>query len=74
MFKTVQEIQEFIVWAKSQKIKKIKLKGVEVEISELAFIDTIAPQASEYTKPQENQIDNQTKNEEEDPDLFYSAR
>ena len=39
MFNNVQEIKEFITWAKENKIKSFKIKDIEVEISEISFIE-----------------------------------
>ena len=41
MFKTVEELKEFIEWAKTQQIQKVKLKGVEVEFSPYTFLPNI---------------------------------
>ena len=36
---TLKELQEFILWAKSEKVQAFKLDGIEVAFSPLAFID-----------------------------------
>jgi hypothetical protein len=41
MIKTVSELKEFIVWAKSQKVKSVKLGDIHVELSDLALISDL---------------------------------
>lgn len=38
MFKSVKELQEFIIWAKSQKLKSFKNNEIEFELSELGLL------------------------------------
>ena len=38
MFKTEQELKNFIVWCKENKLKTFKNKEIEFELSELSFI------------------------------------
>lgn len=38
MFKTAQELQQFIIWCKSQKVKAFKHDQVQFELSDLAFV------------------------------------
>lgn len=66
MFKSVKEIQDFIVWAKSEKLKIVKLGDLEVEISELNYIEEIAQPST-----QEQREDVQSNNADEDEDLLY---
>ena len=35
---SIEELKSFITWAHGQKIKSLKIDGVEVEFSELSFI------------------------------------
>ena len=44
MFETTQDLQEFILWCQQAKIKAIKVGEVEVQFSDLAFIDVITQQ------------------------------
>lgn len=38
MFKTIEDLQKFIIWAKSQKVKSLKIDNIEFELSELSFL------------------------------------
>lgn len=77
MFKTQDELKAFIIWAKEQKIQRIKIDKIEVEISNLAFIDGLemAPLRQPATiKPVPSSDKEPAKAEEtEDPDLFWSV-
>ncbi|MBV6514138.1 MAG: hypothetical protein FMNOHCHN_03728 [Ignavibacteriaceae bacterium] len=43
IFQDVEQLKEFISWAKSQRVSKVRVLDVEVEFSALAFIDEVAP-------------------------------
>jgi hypothetical protein len=42
MFNTQEDLKSFIEWARTLKIKSIKVNGVEIEFSELAFVPETA--------------------------------
>lgn len=44
MFNSVKELQEFILWAKQNKLKSFKNKEIQFEISELSHIENLTPQ------------------------------
>jgi hypothetical protein len=75
MFKNVQELQDFILWAKTEKVKRLKVGDVEVEISDYALVQdlyqTPLSQPS-TTEPQKVDEINRIKKEEEDL-LLWSA-
>jgi len=76
MFKTVQELQDFILWAKAEKVKRLKIGDVEVEISDYALVEdlmTIQSQTKSSTEPQKNTDPNKNQTEEDDL-LMWSAR
>lgn len=75
MFEDADELKEFLLWAKEQKILKVKVKDVEVEFSAFAFIDeqtgastssATPPALSEATADKPTRI-------QDDPDLFHSV-
>ena len=77
MFQTVQDLQEFFLWCQQAKIKAVKVGDIEVQFSDLAFIDIIAPeiaqQASEERDTSKTMVD--TAAEEADEDLlFWSSK
>lgn len=73
MFKDIEQIKSFIIWAREQKIKKIKLKGIEVEISDLAFIDSLTTQSQAINSTNSEQNQQDTVDINNDPDLYGSV-
>lgn len=75
---TLEEAKELILWAKSNKIKKIRVGDIEVEFSDIALMDTLAsPQdfkeATNYA--QRTLLDTEKlSKEEEDELLFWSTK
>lgn len=77
MFKTTQDLQEFILWCQQAKIKAVKVGEVEVQFSDLAFLDLVAQ--DEPLRPKEERDTSKTlvdtAPEEADEDLlFWSAK
>ena len=75
MLKTIEEVKEFITWAKENKVKNVKLEGIEFEVSDIAFVDALhAPEEaySELTSfGSKDLLDTEEINEEEEEDLLY---
>lgn len=84
MIKTVEELKELIEWAKKARVKSLKVHGVEVELSDYAFIEqlndapevvaaasdvSVAPKTPDWTAGTPAE---DSKAEEED--LFWSTR
>jgi hypothetical protein len=81
MIKDVNELKEFILWARSQKVKTFKINEISIEMSEYAFLADVAEQfpVEGPTKAPEQtiQTDLIDASEAEKPtneDLFWSAR
>lgn len=74
MFKNVEELRDFILWAKSEKLKRIKVGEVEVEISDYALAEDLLPSTSQTlsAEPQSAEELKRIKKEEEDL-LMWSA-
>lgn len=77
MFKTTHELQDFLLWCQQAKIKAVKIGDVEVQFSDLAFLDIVAQ--DEPLKPREERDTSKilvdTAPEEADEDLlFWSAK
>lgn len=75
MFKTADELKEFIEWAKTQQIQKVKLKGVEVEFSAYAFVPGLTsdlPELSNGGASTLADLEPVDKDEEEEL-LFHSS-
>lgn len=75
MFKTTQDLQEFILWCQQAKIKAVKVGDVEVQFSDLAFIDIIASEApmAEERNTSKTMVDTATDEVDEDL-LFWSSK
>lgn len=77
MFKTITELQAFITWAKTEKVKRIKVDNVEIEISDYAFLGDLV--SSHPLAPLDASSSNvlrtpeQVAKDEEDL-LFHSAQ
>jgi hypothetical protein len=74
MFKSLEELQQFIIWARHQKVKSFKVGSDEVILSDYAFVeDLVSPQ-----KAMPQQTDGATEPiipvpTEDDPDLYHSS-
>lgn len=68
MFKTIKELQDFILWAKAEKLKRLKVGDVEIEISDYALVADLLPSISQTpnSEPQSAAELARMKKEEED--------
>lgn len=73
MFKSPSELQEFIVWAKEQKIKRVKVDNIEFEISDLALIEGIEPLVSQTPTSASSAPEQEAAKKEEDDLLYWST-
>jgi|JI9StandDraft_1071089.scaffolds.fasta_scaffold06810_2 hypothetical protein len=80
MFKTTQELKEFILWCQSVKIKTIRVGNTEVQFSDYAFLDALtglgetqAP-ANEVLSTSQTLADDSTTPDKDDEMLFWSAK
>lgn len=72
MFTTIDQLKEFIIWAKSEKIQQVKVNNVEVTFSTLALIeDTPISQSLKLSPP--NTTDAEKLKQEENDLLFHSS-
>lgn len=75
MFKTTQDLQEFLLWCQQAKIKAVKVGDVEVQFSDLAFVDIIASEASAAEERDTSKTLVDTAPDEADEDLlFWSSK
>ena len=75
MFTTLSELKEFVIWAKEQKLKRVRIKDIEIEISDIALVDDLMTSTSQpvnKTEPQEN--DTVAQNNEDEQLLMWSTR
>lgn len=73
MFKTAEELKQFIEWARDQKILKVRVDKIEVEFSHLALMHE--DELQELTNGGSSTLaesEPSTKQEDE-KDLYYSA-
>jgi hypothetical protein len=85
MITNVNDLKDLIIWAKSQKLKSLKLADVTFEFSELAHIEDIQsqPNIPQFTSVETMDIANPPKSarlpdgnaqrSEDDEVLFWSA-
>jgi hypothetical protein len=75
MFKTTQELQDFLLWCQQAKIKAVKVGDMEVQFSDLAFIDVISQIAPQNEERETSKTLVDTAPDESDEDLlFWSAK
>lgn len=70
----IEELKEFILWCKENKVKKVKLDSLEFDIYELGLLDVT--QTSTDTKVSSSANLSDTLKEpsvNEDPDLYWST-
>jgi len=74
MIENISDLKDLIDWAKANKVKRLKLKDIEFELSDIAFFAETAQQvpltdllSSEPVQPESPQ------NLLDDPDLYWSS-
>lgn len=78
MINNTEELKNLIIWCKQQKIKSVKLNGIEFEISEISFIqeenvNPLKETTGEYNTDTLIDTDKTQEDWENDPDLFHST-
>lgn len=71
MFKTPEELKAFILWAKDQKIQRVKVDKIEVEMSAYAFIDVLTQEVVSSQVPEPLSEATKTPQEKEEEELLY---
>ena len=82
MIKNISELQELIIWAKSQKLKSLSIGEIKFEFSDLAALESLPDLAAQDSKPYDLSVppssprlpDGNTQANEEEELLFYSTR
>jgi len=67
MFKDISELKSFILWAKDQKIKRLKVGECEAEFSDLVHVEEM------ITAP-ETKVNQEQQQKEDEELLFWSSR
>ena len=82
MIKNISELQELIIWAKSQKLKSLSVGEIKFEFSDLAALESLPDLTAQESKPKDLSVQpssprlpngNAEVNEEEEL-LFWSTR
>lgn len=80
MFNTIEEVKQFILWAKKNKLHSVDINGVKFEISPYAFIDTLGEVESTLTEEpteapsnEELEIMQEEFQSKEDEDLLFHS-
>ncbi len=84
MFKTVEQLKEFIIWAKDQKVQEVHVGKVVVVFSALALTESLYNEPEHYDtqKPQTEERDTSKTLVDDEPEaadneddlLYYSSR
>jgi len=82
MFKDTQELKDFILWCRDQRIKSVSTGQLTVEFSDYAFLDVVMPVAesafdklSEERDTSKTLVDSMQVDPKEEEDLlFYSSK
>lgn len=75
----LEQVKEFILWAKAQKVKSFKLSGIEVELSDFAIYEQLPNLETEVEKEskqvvQTDLFESQKNEETTDEDLYWSSK
>lgn len=76
MFDNSEDLKEFIIWARNNKLKHFKNKDIEFELSELSFIEEANSKQQDALKEAigDTLVDTETSDPKEEEDLlFWSA-
>lgn len=77
MIKTVDELKELILWAKSEKVKSLKIGDIIIEMSDLALIEDIQAKPEQANSKVTASVTTfmedmaSTGNKKEDEELLY---
>jgi hypothetical protein len=75
MFENEAQMRAFILWAKETKLKRFKLGEIEVEFSDLAFIDPVTDMPEVTDFEQKTLVDTEPVDQKEENELlFWSSR
>jgi len=75
VFKTVEELKAFILWAKSEKIARIKVGDVEAEMSNVALLpEAYSSITQSQTQPNSESQTTTSESQDDEELLMWSAR
>ena len=76
MIKDTKELKELIEWAINKKVKSLKLNGIEVELSDIAFIEqltTTEAASLSQEKLDVGQFEEEQQSQDDDETLYWSS-
>jgi hypothetical protein len=77
MFKSIEELQAFILWCKQNKIKHFKNGGIEFDLSDLAFVEDLMqdkqPVKEMVLGGSRDLLDTMVTDPKEEEDLLYHS-
>ena len=74
MLENLEDVKLFIEWCKEHKVKSFKIEGVQFELSELAFVESLQDYGEKIqTKTDEEKFEKEQQDQEEEDLLFWSS-
>jgi len=74
MLENLEDVKLFIEWCKEHKVKSFKIEGVQFELSELAFVESLQDYGEKIqTKTEEEKFEKEQQDQEEEDLLFWSS-
>lgn len=81
MIKDLEQLKDLILWAKKEKVKSLSISDIKIEISDLAFIESLSASGAEISSEDDKKqvvkrdlFEAQDAAAVTDEDLFWSAR
>lgn len=81
VFKDIEELKQFIIWAKSQKVRTISTPQVSFELSDLALVEDVpeiqlnkSPLVSNNISTYLEDLNSSGDKKEDEDTLFWSAK
>lgn len=78
MFKTDNDLKDFILWCRTHSIESVKVDNIEVKFSQYAFIDTLTASelgnAGTEERNTSKTLTDTAEPESEDDLLFWSSK
>jgi|TARA_B100000424_G_scaffold268203_1_gene262540 tRNA(Leu) C34 or U34 (ribose-2'-O)-methylase TrmL len=74
MLKNLEDVKLFIEWCKEHKVKSFKIDGVQFELSELSFVESVTDYTEKLqTVADESKFEEEQQKKEDDELMFWSS-
>ena len=74
MLKNLEDVKLFIEWCKEHKVKSFKIDGVQFELSELSFVESVTDYTEKLqTAADESKFEEEQQKKEDDELMFWSS-